>query len=427
MHHNATVVGVNDWKLSPTARAIALASLFVGLLLWRAPNLLLYPRLWAEEGRFYYNALQDGTSPFTLVVRGNYQIITNLICYMATLVPTEWAAHVTTYCSLLVALWCIILFSQFSVESGWSSAISALAVAIFALCAQGYEVYLSSTNVQWLSALSLLFICIMPWHNLRSLRGALLYVWVVVCALSGVPSSIMTPVFLIRGRVFRSAIHFRLGLILAVGAAIQATIIILHPHPDRFFSLTTPIVTASWLLQTVASPLFSAGWVDFLIWFLRWLKSGYAVALAYIALSSIAMFVLVASYRASKGKAAVLVLALVWIFVPSIQIFGVLGNPNSLISGSMQGRYFFIGVVCFVTLLGIAANRASLAVRLPALSLLLMALCAGLYQARHGARRITMLEGPSWSEQVAACEGRRPCQVQAWPTGPDWTFLLHRK
>lgn len=141
----------------------------------------------------------------------------------------------------------------------------------------------------------------------------------------------------------------------------------------------------------------------------------------------IAAFALVASYREAKDKTTVIVLALVWILVPSIQTLGALGDTRKLISGWMHGRYFFIGVVCFVTLLGIAANRASLAIRLPALSLLLMALCAGLYQARHGAWRGTMLEGPSWSEQVAACEGRRPCQVQAWPAGPGWTFLLHRK
>ncbi|XHO06306.1 hypothetical protein ACEQUB_03228 [Ralstonia syzygii] len=404
-----------------------LAALFVGLLLWRSPNLLLHPRFWAEEGRFYYNVLQSGASPLTLVVRGNYQIITNLICYMATLVPAEWAAHVTTYCSLLVALWCIILFSRFSAESGWSLAISALVVAIFALCAQGYEVYLSSTNAQWLSALSLLFICITPWANLRGFRGALMYAWVVVCAFSGVPSSIMTPVFLMRRRIFPSAAHFRFGLILAVGTAIQAAIIVLCPHPGRSFSLTTLIVTASWFLQTVASPIFTAGWVNFIVWFLGWLKSGYAVALAYIMLSSIAAFALVGSYRASKEKSAVVTLALVWIFVPSIQIFGALGNPDDLISGSTQGRYFFIGVACFVTLLGIAVNRASSFVRLPALSLLVMALCAGIFQARHGSWQSPMLFGPSWNEQVAACDGHRPCKVQAWPGGADWTFELHRR
>lgn len=428
MHPDAAAADTARQKLSlDEHRPLLLGILFIGLLLWRSPNLFLHPRFWAEEGQFYYNVLQSGDSPLTLVMRGNYQLITNLICYVATLVPTEWAAHVTTYGSLLVASWCIVLFSRFSIENGWPLTRAAMAVAILALCAQGYEVYLTSTNVQWLCAVSLLFIGITSWADLRGTRKALLYTWVAICALSGVPASIMTPVFLVKGTLLRSGIHFRLGLILAVGTAIQAAIIILHPQPDRLLSPTVLTMTAPWLLQTVASPIFTGGGTELLVFFLLWLQSNAALVLAYVVLLLIAAFALVASYREAKDKTTVIVLALVWILVPSIQTLGALGDTRKLISGWMHGRYFFIGVVCFVTLLGIAANRASLAIRLPALSLLLMALCAGLYQARHGAWRGTMLEGPSWSEQVAACEGRRPCQVQAWPAGPGWTFLLHRK
>lgn len=428
MHLDATTTSAEKLKLKlDEHRTLLLGILFIGLLLWRSPNLFLHPRFWAEEGQFYYSTLQNGTSPLTLVMRGNYQLITNLICYVATFVPTEWAAHVTTYSSLLVALWCIILFSRFSIENGWPLTRAAIAVAIFALCAQGYEIYLNSTNVQWLCSWSLLFIGIVSWVNLRGIRKAFLYAWVAICALSGVPSAIMAPLFLIKGTVFRSAIHLRLGLILAVGTAIQVTVIILHPHPDRLLSPTALAMTAPWLLQTVASPIFTGGLTEFLVFFLHWLQSGPALAMAYVVLVSIAVFALVASYREAKDKATVIVLALVWILVPIIQSLGALGDTHKLISGWMHGRYFFIGVVCFITLLGIAANGASPVVRLTAMSLLLIALCASLYQARHGAWRAYMLDGPSWSDQVAACEGHRPCQVQAWPAGPDWTFTLYRK
>ncbi|AMP36303.1 hypothetical protein [Ralstonia solanacearum] len=427
MRHNATVIGADQSNPKQIQRALVLTMLFAGLMLWRSPDLLIHPRLWAEEGRFYYNALQNGTSPLTLVIRGNYQLVTNLICYLATLVPAEWAAHITTYCSLLVALWCIILFSRFSVESDWPLARSAMIVAILALLAHGYEVYLSSTNTQWLCALSLLFICIGQWGTLRGFRSVLLYGWVAVCALSGVPSSVMTPVFLVRGAVFRSTLHFRLGLILAAGTAIQAIVIVLHPHADRSFSPTMLLMTAPWLLQTVASPLFTAGQTEFLVASLKSLQSPYVVALAYIVLSSIAAFALAAGYREAKDKAVAVVLAMVWILIPSIQILGVLGNPNELVSGWKHARYFFIGAVCFVMLLGIAADGASPIVRWAASSLLLITLCAGIYQIDQSSWNALMLYGPSWSSEVAACGGHRPCVVQPWPISADWTFVLHHR
>lgn len=80
-----------------------------------------------------------------------------------------------------------------------------------------------------------------------------------------VPASIMTPVFLVKGTLLRSGIHFRLGLILAVGTAIQAAIIILHPQPDRLLSPTVLTMTAPWLLQTVASPIFTGGGTELLV------------------------------------------------------------------------------------------------------------------------------------------------------------------
>lgn len=61
-------------------------------------DLLTQPRFWSEEGRYHYEALQTSRwSVFTLVVRGNFQLITNFGVAIATLVPAVWAPAVTTY------------------------------------------------------------------------------------------------------------------------------------------------------------------------------------------------------------------------------------------------------------------------------------------------------------------------------------------
>lgn len=62
------------------------------------------------------------------------------------------------------------------------------------------------------------------------------------------------------------------------------------------------LMTAPWLLQTVASPLFTAGQTEFLVASLKSLQSPYVVALAYIVLSSIAAFALAAGYQKRKIK-----------------------------------------------------------------------------------------------------------------------------
>lgn len=104
------------------ARALLLVALFCAALFWRSPDLWVSPRFWAEEGKHYYAALQGESvfSMLTLVVRGNYLLLTNGVTYLATLTPATLAAHVTTYLSLLCLIFCIWLLSILSVQQGWS-------------------------------------------------------------------------------------------------------------------------------------------------------------------------------------------------------------------------------------------------------------------------------------------------------------------
>ncbi|MFM0178368.1 hypothetical protein PQR52_07860 [Paraburkholderia aspalathi] len=410
-----------------TNRKIALLIiLFIGLLVWRSPMLFTEPRFWGEEGRYYYEALQTSRwSVFTLVVRGNFQLITNFGAAIATLVPAAWAPAVTTYLGLLTTLLFIYFFCRFAVENHWSFYKSALIVLIFALLAQGYEVYLSADNAQWMCSVSLLFICLLGWDDLGVTGKYLLYLWIALCALSGVPSAVLAPIFLIRGTKFRSPLHLRLGTVLAIGAVIQGMVIYLHPHPDRVFSPTPLLLTAPWLLQTIASPLITADGTDRLIDFLNQKQSIYAAVSAYVTLTLIATFAIFAGFREAKYRVAASVLVVAWIWVPTVQIFGMLGNPNALISGWIHGRYFFLGVICFVMLLGIAAHSDKMYPRQLATVILFVIACAGVYQVHHGDWKNSMVSGPSWRNEISQCEGRRPCQVHAWPGGPDWAFMLY--
>jgi hypothetical protein len=413
-----------------TNRRIALlVILFAGLLAWRSPILLTEPRFWGEEGRYYYEALQTSRwSVFTLVVRGNFQLITNVGATIATLVPAVWAPAITTYFGFALAASCIYLFGLFARENGWTFFAAILTVAVFALLAQGYEVYLSTVNAQWLCAISLLFLSVLSLNDLSTAKKGVLYVWVGICALSGVPPVVLTPFFFLAARLRRSRSHLYCAMILATGAVIQIIIICLHPQLGRNFHPDFVSLTAPWLLQTVASPLLTAEYTDSLLLHLHAWGSITSYALVFGSLFVVALGSMIYAYKAAPMKSIPLLLASMWICVPTVQVFGALGgNSAGLISGWQGGRYFFLGVFCFVLLLGLVANATRRVYRRIAIAILVWMALVGIYQARHGDWKGFAFSGPSWRASISKCGDTRPCDVQAWPGGPDWAFMLYRR
>lgn len=411
-----------------TNRRIALlVILFIGLLAWRSPTLLTEPRFWGEEGRYYYDALQTSRwSAFTLVVRGNFQLITNFGVVLATFAPAIFAPAVTTYFGCAVGALCVYLFGWFAKENGWTFLSASLVTAFFALFSQGYEVYLSTVNTQWLCAITLLFLAVLPLNDLSATQKSALSIWVGVCALSGVPPVVLAPFFFLAARLWRSRVHFLCGAILAAGAVIQIAIIYAHPHPGREFHPGFVLLTAPWLLQTVASPLITAGLTDSLVTHLRSSGSVAAWVLIYVALAAVACGSVIAACRTAPRRAVPILLTAIWIVVPSIQLFGALGDPAYFVSGWIGGRYFFIGVFCFVLLLGVSANSSSSALRRTTTAVLVWMVATGVYQASREDWQTFILTGPSWRGSIEKCGVIRPCDVQAWPGGPDWSFQLYR-
>src|SRR5262245_3333766 len=134
--------------LPTLAFALALIALF-----W---PILVEPRLWAEEGTIYFAQLRelDAFSALTFVANANLQLLTNVIVYVATLVPLSAAAHVTTLASLLVALGVAAQINAAAAEHGAPRWIIALGLIAWASIPTNIEVMLTATNVQWLLGIS---------------------------------------------------------------------------------------------------------------------------------------------------------------------------------------------------------------------------------------------------------------------------------
>ena len=418
----------------PDQRRIAVAiALFWVTLFFRSPMLFLHPRFWAEEGSYYYAALQGRGfgSSFVLVVNGNFQLLTNWIAYCATLVPARFAAHVTTGLSLLVLGVFAGMVGLLSWQRRWPLPLAAVLLVNLALLPQGYELYLTGTNVQWICSACVLLLLLLDVSGWTRARLRLSYLLVIVAGLTGVCSVLLAPAFLLRKTVQPSAFHFRCGLILSACALLHALVIASTPHPGRLVPSELFFLSFPLALQTVWSPLLGGGNVDTL---LAWIFTGpwprLGTALIYLGALALAVFSLWGATRSAKSKALPWFLAWAWLSVSVLNVLGSLGNPWALVSGWAGGRYFFLGAICFLLLLAFVASNKPAAPSRGAVFLLALVMASALTTVFRGGWIDPLIRGESWEAAVERCGDRRPCQVRIWPAslgGRQWSVELQQR
>ncbi|MCK5002691.1 MAG: hypothetical protein KAS57_06680 [Gammaproteobacteria bacterium] len=398
----------------------------------KSPELFTEPRFWAEEGRYYYSNIQkiDIFSSLLLIIRGNYQLLTNIIVLLSSMVPAQWAAYITTYLALCVALVPVLLLYYYQCISKWPLFLPSLITSVYALMPQGYEVFFTATNVQWICSVSILIVCILPLEYENKNRHIATYAWLIICGLTGVTSVMLAPGFLLRGMLNSSRHHIQMGLLLSFFAIVHLVIIFNSDHPDRLFPMDLFSLTMPTLLQTVLSPLISADMVNVLV--SKTVLDGKVVSWWYlvsIALSSLVIMsgVIYAAFKQSDDKNVPLVIVLLWIGVSVLNTIGSIGDPEGLLSGWGGGRYFFFGSVCFVLLLAISVSGKSRLYSSFSLAILLLVIVTGVIEAATSEWQNFILTGPSWRSEVVNCHDLRPCNVTVWPGGDTWSFDLVRK
>lgn len=409
-------------------RVFFAALLLSAILFWRSPDLLTNPRFWAEEGKYYYANLQDQglTDALTLVIRGNLQLLTNLIAYAATLVPAEYAAHVTTYLSFSFAIILAGLLAVLGHQNNWSPPVITLIIAAAALLPHGYEIYLSATNVQWICSACILILALLNEQDWSRSGKAAAYIFTGLCGLTGVCSVMLTPIFLARRFTAQSSLHFRLGLLLGACALLHIGVILASPHPDRMFTTDAFTLTFPIALQSVLSPLFGVTFVDWLLAF----DEPKTRSLIVVAVYCLALLIAISTFtsaRPMKNQSFVIAaLTGAWIFISALNVFGSIGDTSALISGWGGGRYFFLGTACLLVSVGFATSNESPVIARSAIILLITIVLSGISQIYLGEWKNWLIAGESWKEQVARCLNARPCMVEAWPGGADWKFQLTR-
>jgi len=376
-----------------------------------APMLFRDPRFWAEEGTFYYPAALGAgffEHLFTYVLNGNYQFLVNAMTALAARVDPAYAPSVTSFLSVAVFAGVVLQFGLFLRAKNVSAGCAALAMLAWTAAPTIVEIFASATNIQWVVALSVLILCLSGLKNLSMPQMMALSIWVAMCGLTGVPSVLLAPFFLLQAILGRSKNHLILGAVLCLCGAVQAGVILEHGINNRELVIGPRITIAPMLLQSIFTPLLGVRYTDLIASIIRG-PNGNVALLVLSLLSGVFIWFLLAANRYSKQ--AMLVVG-IWAAISIIQTIGAIGHREdkiAMISALGGARYFATGYLAIVSLITLATSKEY---KSAMYSMLMLIFAQGIHSSTIEYTKLFSMM-PSWSEEVAKCH--RPCDVAIWP------------
>lgn len=386
----------------------------------KPPTLFIDPRLWAEEGSGFFQSFwtKHFIECILTVHIGNYQFLTNLSVFLATLVPLKYAPAVTTYFALAIHSLVAFQIGLFAKEYGMRIGIGLLLVVAWVFLPATYEVWLTATNLQWLIGISMLLVLCMPSSALDRRRPTYL-IWASICAVSGVPATILAPLFVGRSLIEKNKTILWIGVFLTAGAIFQLIIITHSTITGRSFDFDVFGLLTSIALQTTLVSFFGISAIGSLA---NDIKS----ALPHIAPTTYPTFlaaILIGAtvfYLAWKSpyRSTAAYIATAAILVSVVQVFGALGNSWVMVSGMGGARYFLLGQIALSLLLALGTTSPNLHLKRLA-TILLVAICIVQVTQRIAKSRSfrPILTGPSWQQQIEHCQRGQTCHIDIWPQG----------
>ena len=408
---------------------VLLPVLTLVLMVLRAPDLVLHPRMWFEEITWFYPLLAGKglRHAITLIYRDNYQLLTNAVVYVATLVPVEHAAYVTAAAALCVQTVAAFYLGLIVEGYGLRRWLILPLACIWAFLPQGYEVFATTTNIQWVCSISMLFVFTAPLSRLGRFGRASLYLWALMCGLTGVPSCMLFWAFLARAwwTGDRRSPHLIVGCLLFACTLLQGFIILTHPTPDaRHFGFHPGTLLLPGLLQTALSPLLGIDLTEAVAVRIKIDPVQKPAMIFEVLLVAATAFFLAArlAWDGVAGRATCVTICLIWIALTLLNTFGSIGEPYLLISGLHNGRYYLAGVMCFVLLVVLATGSPNRTARQLATYLVCFfaILCTGEVILSPW-NWLLFKFGPSWQSLVQSCHDVRPCTLSVFG---DWKVTL---
>lgn len=385
---------------------------FLVFSLLRVPTIFFEPRFWAEEGAVYFNAIKglDWFHAVSFSAKSNVQILTNILVSVSTAVSASWAPHVTTYGSILIA--CGLPYSM--ARAARDNAIDPLTViigsALVASVPMSFEIFGTSTNVQWYSAAALFFVIFWrfesPTPSIWLMPLAILYGW------SGVPAAMLFPAFVVVGFARNSRPHIIIAGVLLAASLIQLHAITNGPTMTRQFVhypsvLVFPTVLPSILGLWMSPSLMAA------------LGSQVLTLADKLSLVAISAVILSLPVKLAAGTRLPALFALFVGFCASLtQTFAAVDDATKFIMPVTGGRYYLISTSAIIMAFMFASISNKWLVR----SVLLLALVvnvSGWYSRDWSVFTV----GREWSDVLNECS-QPTCTLPIWPEG--WSVEIDR-
>lgn len=404
---------------------IAICFTYIVSLYSHAGNLLIHPRFWAEEAKMYFAyALNNGIGVLSHAEHAGYIFLLNLSSYISYLLPLKFAPFATTYVSLFVDI-VAVLFIIALFRSGRIRFVPSIClVVLWVLCIPKYETQLTATNIQWICAAGLVFLLPLRESELVQYRVAL-YVWVLVCGMTGIPSVMLFPAFVLVGISEKSRVHFTIAIYLFICAIFHAVVIYYLPNlGEREFSSDPLLYVVATLVHTIVAPAVGLARAEIILMPLRESVSITTQAAVVVLAAGVAVVAILTTIAARSSSWAIAVsLACLWLGTGVIQSFGSIGNPANLVVPSHGSRYFLTGLVCIYIMLGLGASHPTRYVRYVCVALMIYLSAVVIVQRWELPSNLpAFLNGPDWQGQVAACVKEAPCEVEVWP--PSWKITI---
>jgi hypothetical protein len=198
------------------------------LIAFREPALLLYPRLWAEEGCIFYQfALHHSLYEIFTTAHVGYLTLFNSIvsALQAKIFSVENAAIVSTYMGFLVQLVPVYIIS-FTNYKFWDNPIKKILCVLTVIVVAAPELWLNTTNSHFIFGLITFIIMIIPSLELSKFQRHFFKILLFVGGLTGPASILFTPAFLLKAYREKSKEKYIQASMLSICAIIQASVII---------------------------------------------------------------------------------------------------------------------------------------------------------------------------------------------------------